>query len=361
MPGAVHTLKNTVFIILIFTAAVLVVGRLLPAGPDYFYTFRPSAELFFAGKTRLYDIEQYQFFLAPWAIFLIGITNLFPLNYGNAVLAVLTIGGQFLAIKAIAPQDKQPSLLILVLAIVNLHTIDLILRGNVDGFLSIGLALGWMGVTKRKPLLAGLGLWLLAIKPVNVLLVFLVLGCAMWKWSAKEKLLTAIPLGISILLSFPVFGFDWPVRYIHLMQANPPFDYLQTSLWRSFEFFGLGRGAAYGVCAIALAFTALVIIRSRVTNPGILSIAITTNIVFSPYTLGSHYTILAPVFVTVSKERIWLALSLWALTFTPLLRLIWGFDIAWIDSAYPLALMIGAWSQEINAARSPAAAVGSPT
>jgi hypothetical protein len=51
--------------------------------------------------------------------------------------------------------------------------------------------------------------------------------------------------------------------------------------------------------------------------------------------------LLVPVFVILAQECKFFLLT-WFLTFLPLARLIWGFDIAWIDNAYPIALMSGA-------------------
>jgi hypothetical protein len=54
---------------------------------------------------------------------------------------------------------------------------------------------------------------------------------------------------------------------------------------------------------------------------------------------SSHYVLLAPVFVLAVTRRRTL-FGLWFLTLSPLTRAVWGFEWAWIDIIYPMALMI---------------------
>lgn len=333
------------FFLALLLAVFLAMGRFWPIGPDYFYTFRPLTEAFFRGETRLFDASSPGYFNAPWAVFLIAPTLLLPLSYGQAAITLISMIGLLLAIHVVVPASARTNLRVflaaVVLATANLHTFDLVIRGNVDGFLLLGLGLGWLGIKRRQPWLLGAGFWLLSIKPVNVALPALVMLWAARNWSRQEKLACLALLGLTLLLSFPLFGLDWPLRYLQFMTYNQPFIYLQTSLWRTFAFFGLPPILAMWTALPVLALFGVMAWRyARVDRlEELLALAIVTNLFISPYTLGSHYVLLAPVFVLLAVNNPWL-FSLWLLTLTPLLRTVWGFDVTWIDIVYPLALMI---------------------
>ncbi len=321
----------------------LVMGTFWPLGPDYWFTFRPVTEAFFRGETRLFDTDKWGYFNAPWGIFLIAPTLLFSPSYGQAIVTLSSMLGLLLSIWAVNTlegQDRSP-VLATVLAMANLHTFDLLIRGNIDGFLLLGLGLGWIGVERRRPLLLGLGLWLLSIKPLNVILIVIVMLWATKDWSRREKLVLVSPLGLTLLFSFPVFGFNWPVRYVQFTTDHRPLVYLQTSLWRAVIFFGLEKQLAFWIALLFVAAFAITMIFTNIEQKNRpLSLGIATNLTISPYAIGSHYVLLAPVFVLLSAQCKWL-LGLWFLTLTPLLRLVGGFEVAWIDMVYPSSMMVG--------------------
>jgi hypothetical protein len=131
----------------------------------------------------------------------------------------------------VVEENDKLNLLVVALALSNLYTFALFVRGNIDGILVFGIGLGWLGARRKNPLLLSIGLWLLSIKPINTVLMIPVLMKAVWDWSSRDKLLTVSPLAVTLVLSFPIFGFNWPIRYIHAISENPPLTYLQTSLF----------------------------------------------------------------------------------------------------------------------------------
>lgn len=231
--------------------------------------------------------------------------------------------------------------MIFTLALANLHTFDLLLRGNIDGMVALGVGLGWLGVVRKRPWLLGCGLWLLAVKPINILLALAVLIRAVWHWSPRDKLVSVSPLAVTVALSFPVFGFDWPLRYVKAISENPPGIYLQTSLWRILDLFGFEQKLAWWLFLTVVIIFCLGVSAVKNINPITLALALAVNMVFSPYTLGSHYILLAPAFVALAQESNWF-IAIWFLTLTPLVRLMGGFEVAWLDILYPVALMFGA-------------------
>ena len=77
--------------------------------------------------------------------------------------------------------------------------------GQLDGFITLGTT---MAVTFGNPYLRGLGLLLMAMKPQVAAPAILLLF-----WYERERLkVAAIPVAVA-LLSFVVWGIDWPVRW----------------------------------------------------------------------------------------------------------------------------------------------------
>ena len=314
-------------------------GTYWPTGPDYYFTFRPITEAYLRGTSQLYGQNNMGYFLAPWGLLVFLPTLLFPLNFGEALLNLVSICGILVAGVAMIHSRKQQWLPI-VLSIASLHTIDLLIRGNVDGLLALGIGLGWMGLQKKQPWLLAASLWLLSIKPVNVILAGLFLLWAVRDWKRRDILVAAVPTLTSIILSPFISGLDWPFRYYHWMQINPPMVYLQTSLWRTLDLVGVHSTAVYwGIFFFALLLGSILIVRSRSLSPELFGFILALNLLFSTYTLGSHYVILVPAFIVLVQRTRWGNL-VWLLTLTPLLRLSFGFSLAPIDILYPLGLFI---------------------
>lgn len=110
---------------------VVVMARTWPIGPDYYFTFRPAAEMFLLGETRLYDQETLGFFNAPWTLlFFVPLTAL-SLRAGQAVLTVGTLL-MLLASTGLAREGRPFPGYALVFALLNLHTFDLLIRGQIE-------------------------------------------------------------------------------------------------------------------------------------------------------------------------------------------------------------------------------------
>jgi hypothetical protein len=315
-------------------------GRYWPVGADYYYTLRPVTDALIHGQTRLFEEPGFGFYNAPWTLLAVLPTLWLPLSYGQAALTLLVLVGLIAAVAAVQEGDRLP-LIAVIAALANLHTFDTIVRGNCDGLSLLGLAFGWVGVRRRRPLLLGWGLWLLACKPINLIPAMLFLLWGARQWTRRQQILVLLPLALTLILSLPLLGWDWPLRYFAYAQFNPPYEELQTSLWRVFEVNGLPRWSAHVVSVIGWG---LVVWRLRSFAYGRegLALVLSATMVFTPYALGSHYTLLAPVLVVLALR--WrLSPLVWVLTLTPLARLWLGYGAAWIDIVYPVVLLLLAW------------------
>ncbi|MBN2548629.1 MAG: hypothetical protein JXB15_05710, partial [Anaerolineales bacterium] len=317
-----------------------VMGKWWPVGSDYHYTFRPTAEAILSGETKLYSEPGFGYYNAPWALLAVFPTLIMPPGYGQAVLTVLVMIGLVVAIMAIKEKDDIPPIL-LILAFANLHTFDAIVRGNLDGLPLIGLGLSWLGARHRRPLLLGGGLWLIACKPTNLILVVLFLLWYIRGWRLHEKIQVLSPILISILVTNYLIGWDWPIRYMTYIRQHPPFEGLQTSLWKTFDVIGLPLWSSYVVSGIGISIVVWWLLKAKFGREA-LALALSANLAFSPYVLGSHYTLLAPAFVILALRTPAIA-WVWILTLTPITRVWFGHDASWIDIAYPLTLLVFAY------------------
>ncbi len=88
--------------------------------------------------------------------------------------------------------------------------------------ISLGIGTALIGLKKRKPVLLGFGGLLLSIKPINVVMFGLFLLKSIWDWSLREKIFVSLPVLFAFIFSFPIFGFNWPLRYITALEKNSP-------------------------------------------------------------------------------------------------------------------------------------------
>jgi len=322
-------------------ALVFIFANYWPLGPDYFYTFRPVAKAFISGQADLYSDTTRGYFASPWGILLISPTLLLPVSCGQALLIAFSLVALVLSVYAfwVDQTPYKPWFVACILALGNLHTFDLLIRGNLDAIPAAGLGVSLIAIKARKPLLLGVGLWLLSVKPVNVLLPILAIIWLTRHWPRRHIAIYLSPVAATFLISLPMVGLDWPLRYVRFIASSPPMTYLQTSLWRGLAYFGFKEWWAFVVAAFG--FLAFIVTLVKLGDKGIewsLALSISIMLFITPYALGSHYVLLAPVFALLVGHKRWL-LALWFLTLTPLLRLVGGFEVSWVDIFYPAAIM----------------------
>lgn len=330
-----------VAILLISICVIFVLfGEFWPLGDDYFFTFRTVTESFFQGKTRLYDENSLGFYNAPWTVLMLWPIILLPLNYGEAILLVVSLIGILTSIFVVSDKKKGVfELLIIFLATMNMYTLDLFTRGNIDGILALGIGLSWFGAKSKKPLTLGCGFLMLSVKPMNVVLPALVVAKVAWNWSNKDKLLALAPLSLTFLFSFPIFGYNWPMRYIKNLGKIPPLISPQIALWRLPSPFGFQQYQAFWLFLIVIILFVVVLVSINDPDRIILALSLSLNLVFTPYALGSHYILLAPAFFILVQEFAWLIL-IWLFTLTPLILIFLKLGTYWQNILYPISLML---------------------
>jgi hypothetical protein len=320
-------------------ATIGVAVAVWPLGPDYYYTYQQVSRRWLSGETRLYDARSRGFYNAPWTLILTVPLSLFPVRIGNGLLNTMSLLSMLAAIRFLRGSERAP-IYALLLPLANLHTFDLLIRGQIDALVLLGVALGWFATMNERPLMLSMGFWLMSIKPQNVLLVIALFLWSIRRWPLREWIAVfSLPL-LSLLVSSLVIGFDWPIRYWSNLQIHPPLSYLRTTIWRGAAQLGVARWPL--VLSALLAVTVFVSsVKKEGASRRTLSIALATNLLLTPYALGYHYVLLIPAMFHLALDDWRAGLLAYLVTWSPLLRLRWGFDIAWIDAAYPMVLLAG--------------------
>ena len=337
------TIFQIILLIALAMGLLVAFANLLPVGADYYYTFRPITTEWLRGEIDLYTQPLfYDFFNPPWTLILIAPTTLLPMQYGQAVLTCVTLFSMLLAIRLcrIPWEESHRLFLPTVLAIVNPLTLDLITRGNVDGFVLLGVSLAWWGVKNRSPLLLGTGFWLISIKPINAIMPACLILWAIRDWSPRQKATVALPLAVTLVASFFVFGIDWPLRWLNYICQKPPYPGSVINLGRIFSLLHVPPAIALWVAAVAfMAFLIWLVTRRIKVSEIDLNLAITLNIIVSPYVATYHYVMLAPAYVSVASRRR-ILLALWLVPLSQLLGIWFDHDVFLINMLYPLALLL---------------------
>ncbi|HEX2908226.1 MAG TPA: glycosyltransferase family 87 protein [Phototrophicaceae bacterium] len=169
--------------------ALLVLAlAVMPGGFDFRYYFHPVAQGCYKCAYNPYFME---WFLRP--------LGLFPWRTSYLLLAVICIiAGWWLARQL----GGNP-----FVVLVSPTFLWILWLGQIDILPALGLGLAWWCTERKKPVLAGLGLLLLATKPQLGAFAILLFLC----WNSWKALL--IPAA-GALLSFIIYGLDWPLRWL---------------------------------------------------------------------------------------------------------------------------------------------------
>jgi hypothetical protein len=274
-------------------------------------------------------------------LFMLPLT-LFSRDVGFIILDFCTLLAIVLSIRAIHRENPIPFYLVL-LALLNWQMFSLLFLGQTDAFAFVGIVMGWLAVRHRKPLWLSLAFWLLLIKPLNILLVGLLYLMSIRNWSWRE-----IALAVSIpILSLPItalfIGEDWIIRFIENPGEAPPdsTQVIQTS-WVAAEHLHVPP-IIIGILAV-IAIAAFLWAAWRYgTSEWTVSLALSTNFLFSPHLNQHNYILLVPAFIYVGRHHPRLAWLVYLSTWGPFIRAIFGNDFFPVDIFYALILLISAW------------------
>lgn len=316
-------------------AALALIVRTGPS--DYTFYLRPVAEAWLAGSSRLYDSAAAGLYNPPWSLLLTLPTVLVPAELGQALINALSAIGIVLALSRFG---KGLPRWIWALAATPFFVFMLFIRGNLDGAVLLGICLSWWGATERRPWTLGLGLWLVSLKPINALPLLPFVVFLTWRWSRKQRLKALVPLLASLLIAFPVSGFDWPMRYVRFSLASPPAAYLTVNLWKFGQVLDLPISTRVVAAALVLCATAFGVRQLR-RPPEAFGLAMAAWLLVTPYAQEIHYILLTPALLTLARHRRPAVGAAYLCSFLPLLRIPFGYGINYLDLAYPTVLWVG--------------------
>lgn len=325
---------------LIILGLIALFAEIWPDAVDFQTAYYPVARDWLHGDMKLYDSTKYDFYNLPWMMVLLVPLALLPVSVAQAVVVVgsmLIILTSIHLFRQVAPI---PGWLVL-LAIANLHTFDLLIRGQIDAVQLAGIMLGWIALRKHRPYWLGVALALLATKPLNVALTGLLFLIELRTWPRADWIKV---LGLPVLLlalSPLIAGWHWPWDYVTAMRENPPSAHRSFSIWRTAPEQGWPIWPFAVIALIAVLGWLRIAWRDGLTNRT-LCIALTTNLAVGTYINGYHCILLVPALVLVGSKNRWLALLAYLATWTPLLR-VNNPTFTLADILYPVTLLVALW------------------
>jgi len=153
--------------ILLVAAAGCFVGLLyayLPVGVDFRYQFWPIPREWLLNGQPAYGVAWSGFYNPPWTILMLLPFSLLPIRWGMVALSLFSVGSLLWTLRTFTPPQAR-GWVVLVVALCNLHTFDLLQRGQIDALPLLGLALAFQAVNRRRPWLLSVELALISTNP----------------------------------------------------------------------------------------------------------------------------------------------------------------------------------------------------
>jgi hypothetical protein len=316
-------------------AVVLLMATVVGTGiNDYTLQIRVVTQKWLSGETRLFDDAALGYYNAPWSVWLFVPTVWFSPAIGQAIVNTLSLVGIVMALHVFG---QGLPFWIKAMAAAPFWVFMLMLAGNLDGVVLLGFCLSWWAAVRRSPWWLAAGLWLATLKVVNALPLLLFIVWLTWRWTWRDRLKALSFLLASLVLSVPAFGIDWPLRYLQSYRANPPFFFPIVTVWKLGTVLNLPWLLVLGWCLIMAAVTA-VALRRHGPTPATFALVTAGWMLVTPYALDIHYVLLVPAFLEVARRSRALAVFAYLVTFSPILRVWYGFEIISVDLLYPLLL-----------------------
>jgi hypothetical protein len=264
-----------------------------------------------AGRMDLYEAGSVYYNYTPWLAFFYLPLSFIPNPFGQLIFNIISLS---LLIWSTWYLSKPISWRAMAISLTTIYTAMLIIQGQWDAIVLASLTLGWIGFQRKNPWLVGIALVGMTTKYTNVIIPMLILLFAIRSWPIKKLILTAvIPLGI-FGISFVIAGWDWPIRYFHLLKVTMAYfqKYEVTTLFSNTSYpvsYRLILPPLGSILTILLALLSLYLL-FRLLRRGVsldsMNLALALNLVVSPYFTFHHIIYLAPLQARLlKKHQIW--------------------------------------------------------
>ena len=290
--------KNWILALAIF---LIILGGLsfIPITFDY-SIYTNSARHWANGESLLYDENSLDFYYMPWSLPITVPLAFLPDRFGQALLDLASLVLVFFAVRTIVGKLAWWQWFMLLC---NLFMVNLMFTAQWDAVALGGVAIAWVGVTTGNPWLCGAGLMMATTKPTNTILpVIILLINGLRKHNFQFFTRTALIPIFLLIASFFACGLDWPMRYLGFIQAYPPREYYNISLWKAGAEAGFPTWLVLIICILILAYFSWIAYR-RKADAVTLAAALVVNMVVSPYMVSYHIIGTTPAFGWILKKK----------------------------------------------------------
>lgn len=330
----------------ILIALLLIFSTMLFIPPLDFKNYVHAARVWYNENTLLYTEHTQEFFYLPWSMALLAPLALFPDRIGQAIFNTGVIFFLLWAINVIGVKKKT----YIAIALLTPFTVILFLLGQWDGLI-IGVAiLAWFAINNNRPWLLGLATILLATKPTNVILVFVVLMLHIRNIRIKDIIYASILPLFTILSSFFIAGTNWIQRYMHFLQKYPAKGF-NISIWNT----GLPFIVISFIVILIILYIIYISLRIGINHRNI-SLAMIGSLLLSPYVIPYHLIALSPALGIIINHKFKLGIWLWLSTW--LVFILFALNapfLAWWFTALEIAFIVvlSSFKDEISSQHNP--------
>jgi hypothetical protein len=332
--------------------AVVIAAAVPYRAVDFWCCFHPIARSYPTGQVELYSAANFGVFHPPWVVWMLLPFGLVSLEVGTVLIRLTSIVAIVSGVVFIT-RNRREFLLGLTFALFNLHTFDLIYRGQITGLNAVGAVLILLAYARRKPFLLGLGYIFMTVSIPNALPFGLVFMGFTWVQWPKQDFLKSLALPIVVLLVSFVSDGLWPLAWFeNMLNRTPGVEHgtaLFTTIWRMANVLNLPAVVPAGLTLIVVGVTGAVWFRvmhnyghaspaAAVSSAMLWTVA---TFLITPWALSYRY-VLAFGIVTpwLLRWRLDVVVLLHVLTFLPMLRPIITAGNAWIDLIYIAAMWV---------------------
>lgn len=281
------------------------------------------------------------FFNPPWTLWTLLPLALLPVHLGMGALIVFTILIIAVTIWCLTEGHRSTGVITLAVSLA-LPTLALFHYGQVEILSLAGTLLGYYALRRRHPWILGIALLLLVTK-LNVGIPIAIAYCILalcWPWREWAKVMI-VPT-VTLILTLPMFGLDWPAQYIRiLLDSGGVMGWWgNISPW---ELAMRGRVPLWVIGVFCLALWIIVFRQLQKRGLGLYTLGLLTSamVLTSPRVSNqSHLFVLTTTFVYLATCSPKIAAFCYLFTFLPLLRIPFGLEISVLDSLLPFMAFI---------------------
>jgi hypothetical protein len=317
-------------LLLLVVGAVWAMVRWLPPAYDMHTFFRPALHSWM--NHEFVDANWPDLNYTPWELMFFLPFALPPEPVGRALFLIFAV-----VVMVWAARQVERRRLALALTLVSFPALAMFWQGNMEPFPILGAALSAWAIQTRRPWALSLGLLLLTTKPQEAFLLVPVMLWAIRRWRRDEWLQVAIGPVIMLVLTAALFDWGWLFKVLRAPGGyQSHWTWINISIWWRF--------APYWVawlCSLSLAGAGLWFATRLHFDRYVLALVTAFQCVASPYVATHHLAlpmVLGWPWLLDRKPR--LAFLVYVTSLTPLLRLGGDQTINWLDSLFPITLML---------------------